>query len=88
MKFYILKESISISVMDKIRVESQKRSGWVLRKPYAPAYGFKKHASFAPARQKRLGFRLRSPLPSGEEPCPLRLQTVFYTHKPSQNRDT
>ena len=35
-------------------------------------------------RQKRLGFRLRSPLPSGEEPCPLRLQTVFFTHKPSQ----
>jgi len=28
-------------------------------------------------RQKRLGFRLRSPLPMGEEPCPLSLQTVF-----------
>jgi hypothetical protein len=36
-----------------------------------------KHASFAPARQKMLGFRLRSPLLLGEEPCPLRLQTVF-----------
>jgi hypothetical protein len=37
--------SLSISVIDKARVESQKRSGWVLRKSYAP---FKKHASFAP----------------------------------------
>jgi hypothetical protein len=62
MKFYILKESISISVMDKDRVESQKRSGWVLRKPYATAFGFQKHASFSPARKKMLGFRLRSPL--------------------------
>jgi len=44
-------------------------SGWVSRK----------HAAFAPARQKRLGFRLRSPLPSVEEPCPLSLQTVFST---------
>jgi hypothetical protein len=33
--------SISIFVMDKARVESQERSGWVLRKPYAPAFGFK-----------------------------------------------
>ena len=39
--------------------------------------GFRKHATFAPASQKRLGFRLRSPHLSGEEPCPLRLQTVF-----------
>ena len=30
-------------------------------------------------QQKRLGFRLRSPLPSVEEPCPLSLQTVFST---------
>ena len=44
-------------------------SGWVPRK----------HAAFAPASQKRLGFRLRSPLPSVEEPCPLSLQTVFST---------
>ena len=27
--------------------------------------------------QNRLGFRLRSPLHFGEEPCPLSLQTVF-----------
>jgi len=124
--------------MEKTWEESQGRSGWVLRKPYAPAFGFKKHASFAPTRtlegeqlrfppsnarltpltapclpfsgskgtyplgfptdlcplrrpqirQKRLGFRLRSPLPSREEPCTLRLQTVFFTHKPSQNRGT
>jgi hypothetical protein len=39
--------------------------------------GFRKHATFAPASQKRLGFRLRSPHLFGEEPCPLRLQTVF-----------
>ncbi|MBL7082310.1 MAG: hypothetical protein ISS41_01610 [Candidatus Aminicenantes bacterium] len=44
-----------------------------------------KHAAFAPARQKLLGFRLRSPLPQGEEPCPLCLQTVFFTCWPSQN---
>jgi hypothetical protein len=55
-------ENILISLMDKTRVASQERPGWVLRKPYAPALGFKKHASFAPASQKRLGFRLRSPL--------------------------
>jgi len=36
-----------------------------------------KHAAFAPARQKLLGFRLHSPLLTGEEPCLLRLQTVF-----------
>jgi len=40
--------SISISLMDKARVESQEKSGWVLRKPYAPAFGFKKHAGFSP----------------------------------------
>jgi len=33
-----------------------------------------------------LGFRLRSPLPFVEEPCPLSLQTVFPTYKPSQDR--
>jgi len=48
--------------MDKARVESQEKSGWVLRKPYALAFGFKKHADFAPASQSLLGFRLRSPL--------------------------
>ncbi|UCE21159.1 MAG: hypothetical protein JSV46_02690, partial [Candidatus Aminicenantes bacterium] len=32
--------------------------------------GFRKHATFAPASQKRLGFRLRSPHLFGEEPCP------------------
>jgi hypothetical protein len=50
----------------------KKGSGWVSRK----------HAAFAPARQKRLGFRLRSPLPSVEEPCPLSLQTVFLDTQP------
>ena len=30
-------------------------------------------------QQSLLGFRLRSPLPSVEEPCPLSLQTVFST---------
>ena len=37
----------------------------------------RRHAAFVPARQKRFGFRLRSPLPSVEEPCPLSLQTAF-----------
>jgi hypothetical protein len=47
-------------------------SGWLLRK----------HAGFAPARQSLLGFRPRSPLPSGEEPCPLGLHTVFLSNQP------
>jgi len=49
----------------------------------AQASGFRKHATFAPASQKRLGFRLRSPHLFGEEPCPLSLQTVFSPHSPS-----
>jgi hypothetical protein len=131
--------------MDKNRVESQERSGWVLE-TVCSGFWIQKHASFSPTsssegeqlrfppsdarltpltalclpfsgrtftpalrprghtpfatptdlcplrrtqiRKKILGFRLRSPLPSGEEPCPLRLQTVFFTHKPSQNRGT
>jgi hypothetical protein len=52
----------------------------------AQGSGFRKHAAFAPASQKRLGFRLRSPHLFGEEPCPLRLQTVFsplpFTYMP------
>jgi len=32
-------ESISISMMDKTRVESQERSGWVLRKPFEGGAG-------------------------------------------------
>jgi len=39
--------------------------------------GSRKHTTFDPASQKRLGFRLRSPHLFGEEPCPLCLQTVF-----------
>jgi hypothetical protein len=38
--------------------------------------------------KKRLGFRLRFALPFVEEPCPLGLQTVFVTHKPSLKRST
>jgi hypothetical protein len=53
---------MSISVMRKARLEFQERSGWVLRKPYASAFGFKKHAGFSPASKNLLGFRLRSPL--------------------------
>jgi hypothetical protein len=41
-----------------------------------------KHAAFAPASQKRLDSRLRSPLPSGEEPCPLSLPYGFFTTQP------
>jgi len=33
-------------------------------------------------QQSLLGFRLRSPLPSVEEPCPLSLQTVFSITQP------
>ncbi len=56
-----------------------------------------KHAAFAPARQKLLGFRFRShkigdcpfciyrDCPLFCEPCPLCLQTVFFTYWPSQN---
>ena len=57
-------ESISISVMDKARVESQERSDWVLRKPYAPAFGFK-NTHLLPQRGKKCsvsGFALLSRL--------------------------
>ena len=122
-------------------MESQERSGWVLRKPFAQAFGFKNTHLF-PLRAPRRGNSFAFPLPtlallrlrlsaspsragpsllpcdqggipplqpplicvhleghksgkrysvsgsallsSGEEPCPLRLQTVFSTQKPSQ----
>jgi hypothetical protein len=48
--------------MDKAKLKSYERSNWVLKKPFALAFGFRKHASFAPAGQGLLGFRLRSPL--------------------------
>jgi len=41
-----------------------------------------KHVAFAPAIQKQLGSRLRSPL-FGEEPCPLSLSHGFFTIQPS-----
>jgi hypothetical protein len=53
---------ISIFLMDKDRVEYQKRSGWVLRKPFAPAFGFKNTQVF-PRRAKTCsvsGFALLS----------------------------
>jgi len=128
-------ESVSISVMDEASVESQERSDWVFRKPYAPAFGFKNThlfplrvppdarltpltalclpfsgRTFTPALRPRGHTPLQPPLicvhleghKSGkrcsvsgsallsnrEEPCPLRLQTVFSTQKPSQNRNT
>jgi hypothetical protein len=68
-------------------MESQERSGWVMRKPYAPAFGFK-NTHLLPQQGKKCsvpGFALLS---CGEEPCPLRLQTVFSTHKPSQSLGT
>jgi hypothetical protein len=50
----------------------------VFRKPFeSSGQWVRKHTAFDPARQKLFGFRLRSPLPSVEEPCPLSLQTVF-----------
>jgi hypothetical protein len=59
-------------------------SGWVVRKPFEDSGRVvRQHAAFAPASQKRLGFRLRSPLPSVEEPCPLSLPHGFLTTLPS-----
>ncbi len=46
----------------KTRVGSQERSGWVLRKPYAPAFGFK-NTHLLPQRGKKCsvsGFALLS----------------------------
>jgi hypothetical protein len=64
-------------VIDRARVvESQKRSGQLLRKQYAPASGFKNTHLF-PQRGKRYWVSGFAPLSSGEEPCSLRLQTVF-----------
>jgi hypothetical protein len=62
--------------------------GLGVKKTVCSGFWIQKHASFAPAWQKMLGFRLRSPLLLGEEPCPLSLQTVFFTHKPSQSMGT
>jgi len=62
--------------MDKTRVESQERSGWVLRKPYAPAFGFK-NTHLLPQRGKKCSVSGFALLSYGEEPCPLSLQTVF-----------
>jgi len=57
-------------------------------KTVCSGFWIQKQASFSPAMKKMLGFRLSSPLPFVEEPCPLRLQTVFSTQKPSQNKST
>jgi len=43
----------------------------------AQASGFRKHAAFDPASQKRLDSRLRSPHLFGSEPCPLSLPYGF-----------
>jgi len=50
-------------------------------------YMVPKHVAFAPARQKQLGSRLRSPLLFGEEPCPLSLSHGFFTIQPSPNEN-
>jgi hypothetical protein len=42
----------------------------------------RRHVAFAPASQKRLDVRLRSPLPSVEEPCPLSLPYGLLTTQP------
>ena len=67
---------IPVSVMDKTPVESQERSGWVLRKPYALAFGFK-NTQPLPQRVKVCSVSGFALLSYGEEPCPLRLQTVL-----------
>jgi hypothetical protein len=63
-KYLIVFVNILISVMDKTRVESKERSGWVLRKPYAPAFG-SKNTHLLPQRGKKCsvsGFALLSRL--------------------------
>jgi hypothetical protein len=47
-----------------------------LRKPYAPAFGFK-NTHLLPQRGKKCSVSGSALLSCGEEPCPLRLQTVF-----------
>jgi hypothetical protein len=64
--------SISISVMGKTMMEFQERSGWVLRKPYAPAFGFK-NTHFLPQRGKKCSVSGFTLLSFREEPCPLSL---------------
>jgi hypothetical protein len=54
------------------RYKSINGSGWVVQK----------HATFDPASQKQLDSRLRSPLPSVKEPCPLSLPYGFFTTQP------
>jgi hypothetical protein len=51
-------------MMYKTMAESQERSGWVLRKPYSPAFGFK-NTPLLPQQGKRdsvSGFALLSHL--------------------------
>ena len=70
------------SMMDNTRLEFQERSGVVLRKLYAPAFGFK-NTHLLPQRGKKCSVSGSALLSYGEEPCPLCLQTVFSTQKPS-----
>jgi hypothetical protein len=54
--------SILFSVMDKATLDHQERSGWVLRKPFTPALGFK-NTHLLPLRGKKCsvsGFSLLS----------------------------
>jgi len=77
--------SISISVITGCYVQEKRFWEIVVATIEDLAFGVssgqwsQKHAAFAPASQRQLGFRLRSPLHPGEEPCPLCLQTVFST---------
>jgi len=62
-----------VNETDSIRGEKHRYgSGWVSRR----------HAAFAPASQKRFDSRLRSPLPSVEEPCPLSLPYGLLNTQP------
>jgi hypothetical protein len=40
-----------------------------------------------PSEEIPLGYRLRSPLHSGEEPCPLSLAHGFYATQPSPSKN-
>ena len=71
-------KEISASITDSMIDDGLRLGG---EKTVCSGFWVQKHAAFAPACQKRLDSRLRSPLPSVEEPCPLSLPYGFFTPK-------
>ena len=69
--------------------ENMKRSGWVIEKTVSKGSSgqwLQKHTTFAPARQKLFGFRLRSPL-RRRGTVPAQPSNGFFIHWPSQNKN-